>query len=73
MNSVKEYTTKLAKYEKELDNLSECIREISKSRIRQMWTKMCATYPSVFRKPDVIKEPDRLHEEFVFGFSWQSL
>ena len=69
MNSVEEYARRWAKYEnEELDTLSEwikCIRRILKSRIRHIKTKVRTIYPSVFSKPKVIKELDRLHEEYV--------
>ncbi|XP_056012425.1 uncharacterized protein LOC125681516 [Ostrea edulis] len=69
MSSVKDYARRWAKYEKEeLDTLSEwvkSIRGILKSRIRHMKTKVRTIYPSVFSKPEVIKELDRLHEEYV--------
>ncbi|XP_055999877.1 uncharacterized protein LOC130046520 isoform X1 [Ostrea edulis] len=69
MSSVEDYARRWAKYEKEeLDTLSEwvkSIRGILKSRIRHMKTKVRTIYPSVFSKPEVIKELDRLHEEYV--------
>jgi hypothetical protein len=38
---------------------------ILKSRIKRVRSKMCNIYPSVFHKPEVIKELNRLHEEYV--------
>ena len=52
----------------ELDTLSgwiKSIRRILKSRIRHSRTKVRTIYPFVFRKPKVINELDRLHEEYV--------
>ena len=69
MNSVEDYARRWVKYEKEeLDTLSEwikSIRRILKSRIRHIRRKVRTIYPSVFRKPEVINELDRLHEEYV--------
>jgi hypothetical protein len=36
------------------------------SRIRNTKTKVRTIYPSVFSKPEVRNELERLHEEFVF-------
>jgi hypothetical protein len=52
----------------ELDSLSEwvkCIRGILKSRIKHVQSKMRTIYPSRFHKPEVVKEINRLHEEYV--------
>jgi hypothetical protein len=52
----------------ELDTLSEwvkSVRGILKSRIRNIKTKVCTIYPSVFSKPEGRNELQRLHEEFV--------
>ena len=69
MNSVEDYARRWAKSENEApDTLSEwikSIRTILKSRIRFVKTKMRTSYPSVFSKPEVIRELDRLHEEYV--------
>lgn len=57
---------------KELGTLSEwikSIRKILKSRIGRMRTKLRTIYPSVFRKPEVVMELDRLHE----NMSWFQL
>jgi hypothetical protein len=69
MNAVEDYAKRWAKCEnEELDTLSEwvkSIRGILKSRIRNMGTKVRTTYPSVFSKPEVINELERLHGKFV--------
>ena len=69
MNPVEEYARRWAKYEnEELDTLSEwtnSIRGILKSRIRPIKTKVRTIYPSMFSKAEMIKELDRLHEEYV--------
>jgi hypothetical protein len=41
------------------------VRGILKSRIRIIKTKVRTIYPSVFSKPEVRNELERLHEEFV--------
>jgi hypothetical protein len=69
MNAVKDYAKRWAKREyEELDTLSEwvkSIRRILKSLIRNIKTKVRTIYPSVFSKPKVRHELERLHEEFV--------
>ena len=68
VNSVEEYARRWAKYEnEELDTLSEWIKNIRifKSRIRHIKVKVRTIYPSVFSKPEVIKELDRLPVEYV--------
>jgi hypothetical protein len=62
------YVYTFAWYSKELDTLSEWVKSISgilKSRIRIITTKERTIYPSVFSKPEVRNELERLHEEFV--------
>jgi hypothetical protein len=56
------------KKKKELDSVSEwvkSIRDILKSLIKHVRSKMRTIYPSAFHKPEVIKELNRLHEEYV--------
>ena len=69
MDSVEDYARRWAKSKKEeLDSLSECvksIRVILKSRIKHVRSKMRTIYPSAFHKPEVVKELNRLHEEYV--------
>jgi hypothetical protein len=69
MNSVENYAQRWAKREKEeLDTLSEWVESIKgmlKSRIRNIKSKVRTIYPSVFSKPEVRNELERLHEEFV--------
>ena len=69
MNSVEEYARRWAKSEgEELDTLSEwikSIRKLLKSRINHLAGKMRTIYPSVFKKPEVVNELHRLHENFV--------
>jgi hypothetical protein len=69
INAVDDYVKRWAKREnEELDTFSEwvkSIRGILKSRIRNIRTKVRTTYPSVFSKPEVITELERLHGEFV--------
>jgi hypothetical protein len=59
----------LAKREnEELETLSEWVKSVKgilKSRIRNIKTKVRTIYPSVFSKPEVRSELERLHEEFV--------
>ena len=66
---VEEYARRWAKSEKEEpDTLSEWIkafRKLLKSRIYHLTGKMRTIYPSVFKKPEVVKELQRLHEHFV--------
>jgi hypothetical protein len=59
----------------ELDSLSiwvKSIRDILKSRIKHVRSKMLTIYPSAFHKPEVIKELNRMHEECL-GSGRQSL
>jgi hypothetical protein len=69
VDAVKNYAKRWAKREdEELDTLSELvnsIRGILKSRTRNIKSKVSTTYPSVFSKPEVIHELERLHEEYV--------
>ena len=69
MNSVEEYARRWTKSEgEELDTLSEwikSIRSLLKSRIHHLTGKMRTIYPSVFKKPEVVNELHRLHENFV--------
>ena len=69
MNSVEEYARRWTKSEgEELDTFSEwikSIRNLLKSRIHHLTWKMRTIYPSVFKKPEVVKELHRLHENFV--------
>ena len=69
MDSVENYARRWAGYEKEdIDTLSEwikCIRSMLKSRIKRLRGKMKTIYPSVFNKPEVKKELDRLHDQYV--------
>ena len=69
MNSVEEYARRWAKSEgEELDTLSEWIKSIRtllKSRIHHLSGEMRTIYPSVFKKPEVMNELQRLHEHFV--------
>jgi hypothetical protein len=54
--------------EKNLTLLSEwikSIRKLLKSRIHHLSGKMCSIYPSVFKKPEVVNELRRLHDNFV--------
>ena len=41
------------------------IRKLLKSRIHHLSGKMRNTYPSVFKKPEVVNELQRLHDNFV--------
>jgi hypothetical protein len=58
MNAIEDYANRWDKREnEELNTLSEwveSIRGILKSRIRNIRTKVCTTYPSVFSKSEVI-------------------
>jgi hypothetical protein len=69
MDSVEEYARRWAKSEGvELDTLSEwiiSIRKLLKSRIHHLSGKMHTIYPSVFKKPKVVNELCRLHDNFV--------
>jgi hypothetical protein len=69
MNSVEDYAKRWAKREnEELDTLSEWVKSIRgmlKSRIRNIKFKVRTIYLSVFSKPEVRNELERLHEEFV--------
>jgi hypothetical protein len=52
----------------ELDHLSEwvkSIRAILKPRIKHVLSKMRIIYYSAFNKPELIRELNRLHEEYV--------
>jgi hypothetical protein len=69
MDSVEEYARCWTKsLEEELDALSEwikSIRKLSKSCIHHLSGKVCTIYPSVFKKPEVVNELRRLHDNFV--------
>ena len=69
MNSVEEYARRWTKSEgEERDTLTEwvkTIRKLLKSRIHHLTGKMRTIYPSVFKKPEVVNELQRLHENFV--------
>jgi hypothetical protein len=69
MDSVEEYARRWAKSEgEELDTLSEwikSIRKLLKCGIHHLSGKMCTIYPSVFKKPEVVNELRRLHDNFV--------
>jgi GTP1/Obg family GTP-binding protein len=69
MHSVEDYARRWAKSEKEeLDSLSEwvkSIRSILKSRIEHVRSKMRTNYPSALNKPEVIRELNKLHEEYI--------
>jgi len=69
MNSVEDYARRWTKSEgEELDTLSEwikAIRKLLKSRIHHLTGKMRTSYPSVFKKAEVVNELHRLHENFV--------
>jgi hypothetical protein len=41
------------------------ICKLSKSRIHHLSGKMHTIYPSVFKKPEVVNELRRLHDNFV--------
>jgi hypothetical protein len=68
MDSVEDSARRWAKSEihvEDLDSLSEwvkSIRDILKSRIKHVRSKLRTIYPSAFQKPEVIKELNRLHE-----------
>ena len=68
-HSVGEYARRWTKSEgEELDTLSEwikSIRKLLKSRIHHLSGKMRNIYPSVFKKPEVVNELQRLHDNFV--------
>ena len=69
MNSVEEYARRWTKSEgEELETLSEwikSIRSLLKSCIHHLTGKMRTIYPFVFKKPEVVNELHRLHENFV--------
>jgi hypothetical protein len=69
MDSVEEYAWRWTKSEgEELDTLSEWIKSIqtlSKSRIRYLSGKMPTIYPSIFKKPEMVNELRRGHDNFV--------
>jgi hypothetical protein len=69
MDSVEKYARRWANSEgEELDTLSEWIKSICKllkSRIHHLSGKMRTIYPSVFKKPEVVNELRRLHDNFV--------
>ena len=69
MNSVEEYVRRWTKSEgEELDTLSEwikSIRKLLKYRINHLAGKMRTVYRYVFKKPEVLNELHRLHENFV--------
>jgi hypothetical protein len=69
MDSVEEYARRWTKSEgDDLDTLSEwikSIRKLLKSHIRHLSDKMRTIYPSVFKKPEVVNELRRLHDNFV--------
>ena len=69
MDSVEEYARRWTKSEREeLDTLSEWIKSIRKSlksRIHHLSGKMRTIYPSVFKKPEVVNELRRLHDNFM--------
>jgi hypothetical protein len=69
MDTVEVYARRWAKSEgEELDTLSELIksiRKLLKSRIHHLLGKMCTIYPFVFKKPAVVYELRRLHDNFV--------
>jgi hypothetical protein len=68
-DSVEEYARRWTKFEEEeLDTLSEWIKSIwklLKSRIHHLSGKMRTIDPSVFKKPQVVNELRRLHDNFV--------
>jgi hypothetical protein len=68
-DSVEEYARRWTKSkEEELDTLSEwikSIRNLIKSRIHNLSGTMRTIYPSVFKKPEVINELRRLHDNSV--------
>jgi hypothetical protein len=60
---------------KELDSLSEWVkykRGILKSPIKHVRSKMHTIYPSAFHKPEVVKELNRLHEEYVLVTAYKA-
>jgi hypothetical protein len=70
MDSVEDYARRWAKSEKEeSDSFSEWVKNIRamilKSRIKHVRSKMRTIHPSAFDKPKVIKELNRLHDEYV--------
>ena len=69
MDSVEEYARRWTKSEgEEFDTLSEwikSIRKLLKSRIHHLSGKMRTIYPSVFKKPEVVNELRRLHDNFA--------
>jgi hypothetical protein len=69
MNVVEDYGKRLAKRKNEetvtLSKWVKSIREILKSRVRNIKTKVRTIYSSVFSKPEVKNELKILHEEFV--------
>jgi hypothetical protein len=69
MDSVGEYARSWTKSEEEeLDTLSDWIKSIpkfSKSRIHHLSGKMRTNYLSVSKKPEVVNELRRLHNNFV--------
>jgi hypothetical protein len=71
VDSVEEYARRWTESEgEELDTLSEWIKTIpklSKSRIHHLSGKMHTIYPSVFKKPEVVNELRRLHDNFVLA------
>jgi hypothetical protein len=69
MDFVEECARRWTKSEgEELDTLSEwikSIRKLLKSRIHYLSGRMRTIYPSVFKKPEVLNELCRLHDNFV--------
>jgi hypothetical protein len=46
-------------------NKSKVFKKLSKSRIHYLSDEMCTFYPFVFKKPEVVSELRRLHDNFV--------
>jgi hypothetical protein len=69
MNAFDDYAKQWVKHEnEELDTLSvwdKGMRGILGSRFRNIKTKVRTIYPSVFSKPEVRIEKERLHDEFA--------
>jgi hypothetical protein len=69
MDSVEEYARRWTKSEgEELNTLSKwiiSIRKVLKSRIHHLSGKMRTINPSIFKKPKVVNELRRLHDNFV--------
>jgi hypothetical protein len=69
MDTLEEFARHWTKPEgEELGTLSEWIistRKSLKSRIHHMSCKMRTIYPSVYKKPEVVNDLRRLHDNFV--------